>query len=408
MPPVMEFHRNTVEAVVRSLGEIFNGKKYADKVIERTLKQHPRWGSRDRRFIAETTYEAVRWWRLLQEVSGHRALDERAIWNMVGTWLVINGKQLPEWNEFKDVNPERAEERKEKFRGDRKIRESIPDWLDELGSRELGQSWEKELRALNEQAKVILRVNTLKTSVDGLQKQLAEQAVETNVLDGVPDALVLSKRQNVFQLKEFREGLFEIQDTSSQQVAYFMEPEPGMRVIDACAGAGGKTLHIATLMKNKGKVIAMDVEQWKLDELKKRARRAGVFNVEPKMIESGKTVKKLHETADRLLLDVPCSGLGVLKRNPDAKWKLSPQFIEEVKVKQQEVLNNYSSMLKPGGILVYATCSFLSSENEKQVEKFISEQKGCFELLAEKKIMPSEGFDGFYMARLKKVESLKV
>lgn len=408
MPPVMEFHRNTVEAVVRSLGEIFNGKKYADKVIERTLKQHPRWGSRDRRFIAETTYEAVRWWRLLQEVSGHRALDERAIWNMVGTWLVINGKQLPEWNEFKDVNPERAKERKEKFRSDRKIRESIPDWLDELGNRELGQSWEKELRALNEQAKVILRVNTLKTSVDGLQKQLAEQAVETNVLDGVPDALVLSKRQNVFQLKEFREGLFEIQDTSSQQVAYFMEPEPGMRVIDACAGAGGKTLHIATLMKNKGKVIAMDVEQWKLDELKKRARRAGVFNVEPKMIESGKTVKKLHETADRLLLDVPCSGLGVLKRNPDAKWKLSPQFIEEVKVKQQEVLNNYSSMLKPGGILVYATCSFLSSENEKQVEKFISEQKGCFELLAEKKIMPSEGFDGFYMARLKKVESLKV
>ena len=119
--------------------------------------------------------------------------------------------------------------------------------------------------------------------------------------------------------------------------------------------------------------------------------------------ESSKTIKRLENSADRLLLDVPCSGLGVLKRNPDAKWKLTADFIDQVKVKQQEVLTNYSSMLKPGGLMVYATCSLLASENEKQVEKFIRDQKGNFEFVEEKKIMPSEGFDGFYMARIKKV-----
>ena len=398
----MEFHRNVVEGIVRSLGEIFNEKKYADKVIERTFKKNPRWGSRDRRFIAETVYEIVRWWRLLQEVSGHRSLDERAMWNLVGAWLIIDKYNLPDWPEFKDIDQRKIEDKYEKAKGVRKIRESIPDWLDELGEKELRNKWDKELHALNQQAKVVLRTNTLKTSVGELQKQLAEQSVETSTLSNAPDALVLNKRQNVFQLPQFKEGLFEIQDASSQQVAYFMNVEPGMRVIDACAGAGGKTLHIATLMKNKGKVVALDVDQWKLDELKKRARRAGTFNVETKLIESGKTVKKLYESADRLLLDVPCSGLGVLKRNPDAKWKLSPRFIEEVKVKQQEVLKNYGSILKPGGMMVYATCSLLASENEKQIEKFITEQKG-FELIEEKRIMPSEGFDGFYMARLKKV-----
>lgn len=398
----MEFHRNVVEAVVRSLSEIFNEKRYADKVVEKTLKQNPRWGSRDRKFIAETTYETVRWWRLLQEVSGHRSLDETAMWNFIGAWFILNQEELPDWPQFRDIDPEKILDKYEKIKNIRKIRESVPDWLDELGSIELGAKWGKELNALNEQAKVVLRTNTLKISVSELQKQLTEQNVETRTISNASDALVLSKRQNVFQLKQFKEGLFEIQDASSQQVAYFMNVEPGMRVIDACAGAGGKTLHIATLMKNKGKVVALDVEQWKLDELKKRARRAGTFNVETKLIESGKTIKKLHETADRLLLDVPCSGLGVLKRNPDAKWKLSPEFIAEVKIKQQEVLNNYSNMLKPGGMMVYATCSLLASENEKQVEKFLAEQKGRFELMEEKKILPSEGFDGFYMARIKK------
>jgi 16S rRNA (cytosine967-C5)-methyltransferase len=156
-------------------------------------------------------------------------------------------------------------------------------------------------------------------------------------------------------------------------------------------------------MKNKGRVIAMDTEAWKLEELKKRARRAGVSNIEARVIESSKTVKRLEGSADRLLLDVPCSGLGVLKRNPDAKWKLSVDFIDQVKVLQQQLLNNYSIMVKPGGMIVYSTCSVLPSENEKQVEKFLEMQKGNFLLEEQKWILPSEGFDGFFMARVKRL-----
>jgi 16S rRNA (cytosine967-C5)-methyltransferase len=173
--------------------------------------------------------------------------------------------------------------------------------------------------------------------------------------------------------------------------------------VDACAGAGGKTLHLSALMKNKGRILAMDSEGWKLDELKKRARRSGAANIETRTIDSSKAIKRLDKSADRLLLDVPCSGLGVLKRNPDAKWKLSPEFIDRVRNTQQTIISDYSKIVKPGGMMVYSTCSLLPSENEDQVKTFLSSEKNEFELIEEKKIMPSEGFDGFYMARLKRI-----
>ena len=405
----MKLFRNLTEAVNEALEEIFNENRYADKVIERVLKQNPKWGSRDRKFIAETTYEMVRWWRLLSEITPHtnqesiKKYSGENFWNLFGAYLVLNNQELPVWEEFKNINRELIINNLEKIKSIRKIRESIPDWLDETCAGELAEDvWEKEIRALNEQAKVVLRTNTLKTTRSDLQGKLLLQNIETGVVDFSLDALALKQRQNIFQLPEFKEGLFEVQDAASQLVAPFLKAETGMRVIDACAGGGGKTLHLAALMKNKGKIIAMDTEQWKLDELKRRARRAGASNIETKIIESNKTIKRLQNSADRLLLDVPCSGLGVLKRNPDAKWKLSHEYIERVKKQQQEILQNYSSMLKKDGILVYATCSILPSENEKQVEKFLSAQKGNFELLEEKKVFPSMGFDGFYMVALKK------
>jgi len=173
-------------------------------------------------------------------------------------------------------------------------------------------------------------------------------------------------------------------------------------VIDACAGGGGKTLHLAALMQNKGRIIALDTENWKLEELKKRARRAGASNmIETRLIESSKTIKRLENSADRLLLDVPCSGLGVLKRNPDAKWKLSLESIEKVKELQQKILNDYLFMLKPGGLMVYSTCSILPSENERQIDKILAERKEL-QLIKQKMLYPSQGYDGFYMALMKK------
>lgn len=192
-----------------------------------------------------------------------------------------------------------------------------------------------------------------------------------------------------------------MQDASSQLVAPFLEVEEGMTVVDACAGAGGKSLHIAAAMKNKGTLISMDVEERKLLELKKRAERAGVSIAQTYLI-TAQLLKKLDRTADRLLVDVPCSGLGVLRRNPDAKWKLSPAFVADIKQTQQKILQQYSSMVKTNGLLVYATCSILPGENQQQVATFLSANP-AFEFIEDKKIMPSDGFDGFYMARLKRV-----
>jgi 16S rRNA (cytosine967-C5)-methyltransferase len=202
----------------------------------------------------------------------------------------------------------------------------------------------------------------------------------------------------------FKDGLFEVQDASSQLVAYFLDVQPGMRVVDTCAGAGGKTLHLASLMENKGQLIAMDLYESKLKQLKLRAKRNGAFNIEPRVIEGTKSIKKLHEKADRVLIDAPCSGLGVMKRNPDSKWKLQPEFIENIKKVQAEVLENYSKIVKPGGKMVYATCSILPSENEEQIKRFLSTDSGKnFTFIKDKKVLAYEsGFDGFYMALLER------
>lgn len=397
----MRLHRTTSEAVIQALHLIFEENRYADKVIEKVLKQNPRWGARDRRFIAETTYDIVRWYRWFRELTQAKGTD---YWKLLAAWCILSEVDLPAWDEFGEVSSADVREREKRTMYSRKIRESIPDWLDELGEKELGtKKWDAELHALNEEAPVVLRVNTLKITKDGLQRKLQEENIDTAVLENFPDAIVLEERQNIFTTPAFKEGLFEVQDAGSQLISGFLRMAPGLRVIDACAGAGGKSLHLAALMKNKGRIVSMDTEQWKLDELQKRARRAGVSNIETRLIESGKTIKRLAGSADRLLLDVPCSGLGVLKRNPDAKWKLSVAFIDKVKELQQHILNDYCDMLKPGGLMVYSTCSILPSENENQVQRFLTLKKGAFELVEEKHILPSEGFDGFYMALVKKL-----
>jgi len=221
-------------------------------------------------------------------------------------------------------------------------------------------------------------------------------------VEGVPSAQRVTIRKNLFSTPAFKKGWFEVQYAGSRRIASFLKVEPGMRVIDACAGAGGKTLHLATLMQNKGSVIAMDIHGWKLKELKLRARRNNIHNIEGRVIENSKVIKRLDKKADRLLLDVPCSGLGVLRRNPDSKWKMRPEFLKEVKGIQADILKRYARMLKPGGKMVYATCSILPEENEEQVNAFLKENKQ-YSLEEEKHISPAEsGFDGFYMARLSK------
>jgi len=402
----MRLHRNLVYTTIDSLNAIFNEGEYADKVVARALKKDKRWGSSDRKFVAETIYEIVRWKRLYAEIADVKEPYNREnLWRMFSVWAVLRGYPIPDWKQLEGVPERKIKGRFDELSKIRTFKESIPDWMDELGVKELGEKiWTKEIAAQNQPAKVILRVNTLKTTKDKLRAILMDLNIETEYLKDQPDALVLKERANVFLTDAFKEGFFEVQDANSQLVAHFLEVKPGMRVVDACAGAGGKTLHIASIMENKGQLIAMDLYESKLKQLKLRAKRNSAFNIEYRIIDSTKVIKKLHEKADRVLIDAPCSGLGVLKRNPDAKWKLQPEFIENIKKVQSEVLENYSKMVKPGGKLVYATCSVLPSENQEQVKKFLSGETGKnFTFVKDSKILASEsGFDGFYMALLER------
>lgn len=402
----MRLHRNLVFTTIDSLMAIFNEGEYADKVVARALKKDKRWGSHDRKFVAETIYEIVRWKRLYVEIAEVKEpYDRDNIWRIFAVWAVLRGYNLPDWKYFEETPVRRIKGRFDELTKTRKFKESIPDWMDDLGVKELGEAiWAKELAAQNEQAKVILRVNKLKTTKEKLRAILMDLNIATEFHADYPDALILTERANVFLTDAFKDGFFEVQDASSQLVAYFLDVKPGMRVVDTCAGAGGKTLHLASLMENKGQLIAMDLYESKLKQLKIRAKRNGAFNIEPRVIESTKTIKKLHEKADRVLIDAPCSGLGVLKRNPDSKWKLQPEFIENIKKIQAEVLENYSKIVKPGGKLVYATCSVLPSENQEQIKHFLTTEIGKeFTFVEDKKVLAHEsGFDGFYMALLER------
>jgi len=401
----MKLHRNLVFATIDSLQLIFNEKKQADKVLKNTLKRDKRWGARDRGFIAETTYDIVRWKRLYSNIADvNEPFDRSNLFRLFTVWATLKGIQIPDWPQFENTPTRKIKGRFDELSKIRKYKESIPDWLDELGVKELGKKWDKEIHSLNQVADVVLRVNTLKTTKEQLQNNLQDLEIETEILKGYPQALKLKERKNVFVTDAFKKGWFEVQDASSQKVAKFLNPKPGTKVVDTCAGAGGKSLHLAALMENKGQIIALDIYENKLKELKRRAKRNGAHNIETRTIDSSKVIKKLIGKADKILIDAPCSGIGVLKRNPDSKWKLQPEFLENIKNTQKEILDSYSRMVKPGGQMVYATCSILPSENENQVNDFLNRESGKdFKFVKEDKILPSEtGFDGFYMALIQK------
>lgn len=395
----MKIHKLLVEQVIYALEEIFDHGQYADKTIERAMKHHRKWGSRDRKFFAETVYEILRWKRLLVELAG-----DTDYWKVFGAYFLRKGEELPDWEEFHGLTLAKVQEREKKITNVA-ISQSIPDWMYERGLNEIGKDFDSIVRALNVPAEVYLRTNTLKIQPDELIKQFATEGVEVEKVSAdLPLALKMKERKNVFATEAFKKGYFEVQDAASQMVAQLMDLEPGMRVVDACAGAGGKSLHIATFLKNKGKILSLDIHEWKLKELKTRAKRNGVDVIETRVIDSNKVIKRLAESADRVLLDVPCSGIGVLRRNPDAKWKLSNEEIGRLEQLQFEILTTYSQMTKKGGKLVYATCSLLPSENERQVQKFMAENGEHWKLVKELHVRPdTDGYDGFYAALLQRL-----
>jgi 16S rRNA (cytosine967-C5)-methyltransferase len=391
----MKMHRLLAEAAAGIVKSVFKEHKVLDHALAAAFEQNPRWGKRDRGFIAGTVFEVARWRRAL----GFLADSEETNAICAAQWVRM-GFEIPDWWIYKGLQADEMKAREADLAGQpRAVRESIPDWLDEVGSAELGPAWDAEMAALNRRAPVYLRVNTLKADRAQAIAWLASSGVEAAEVPGLPDALVLAPDKML--PKPLRaDGRVEIQDAGSQLIAPLLDPQPGERIIDACSGAGGKALHLAAWMGNEGRVYAMDVDAGKLAELGRRAKRAGATCVIAKPITES-TPADFAEIADRLLIDAPCSGLGTLKRQPDLKWRLKPAQLERVRGIQKELLATYSAMLRPGGRLVYATCSILPSENRAAVDFLL--EKGGFTLLEERPVSPAAtGFDGFYAAALVK------
>jgi len=395
---------NIVAGVLESLEMSFGKGLYADKVVERLLRQNKKWGSRDRSFVAEHTYEMVRWWALLWGLLGEEPTTKRKdLQKLFGVYWLWRGFDLPDWPKFDAVRGIDVEERLSALSGTATL-ESYAHWFDEEARKQLGTKWDTIARAMNIPNAVNLRVNTLKSSEENVLIELNNAGLEVQPHPVFDKALVLKGRPRLNNLEGFKTGRFEVQDAGSQSIAPFLNPKPGSTVIDACAGAGGKTLHLGALMKNDGKLIAMDVEGRKLGELLKRTQRSGLTIVQTRAWEEPGVLDELSNSADYVLLDVPCSGSGVIKREPDTKWKLQPEHLDRLESVQFSIIRDYSRLLKIDGIMVYATCSILPKENRLQVDAFLAHPAGAqFELLEDFTVDPSHHNDGFYMARLRKL-----
>ena len=241
-------------------------------------------------------------------------------------------------------------------------------FLDQFGEKETLLLCE----SLNGQAPLSLRANSLKSSVEECQEAVRKEGVATERTKLSPFGLIVPKRINIFQIQAFRDGLFEVQDEGSQLVPYLLDPKPTAKVLDACAGAGGKTLELAALMKNRGEIVAADVNSFRLDQLRKRAQRAGVSNVRIRQVQDiADLAEQYTDYFDVVLIDAPCSGIGTLRRNPGMKWMVTEETIREVSEKQLHILEACVPFVKTGGRVAYATCTLFREENETVVENFL-------------------------------------
>ncbi len=325
----------------------------------------------------------------------------RHVNRLITVYCADKGWPVPELDCGEGFDRSHLSKRLGQARNDVLLNQGCPIWLNELGQKELKEAWPAERLALSTEPRRFIRCNELKGDRDTLASRLAGEGVVTRAVKDIKTALEVTSSCALFRTQCFKDGLFEQQDAGSQLIAPFCQVKPHQCVIDACAGAGGKTLHLAALMQGRGQLIALDTAAWRLEELKKRARRAGAFNIEVRLIDSSKVIKRLEGRGDCVLIDAPCSGTGVLRRTPDSKWRDSTAFLKELRHTQAEILNSFSRMVKPGGLLVYSTCSIMPSENRAQVDRFL-EAHPEFTLEEDRQQLPSMGYDGFYMARMRK------
>lgn len=343
----------------------------ADGVVSAFFRQHRNLGPRERHTLAETAYAVLRRRLLYQHLAkdGPGALERRlAALAWQGSETFLRGALGP----HEQAWLERAKAVDLSALPD-KLRHNLPDWLAApLHERLPDDEFWRLAAALVEPAPLDLRVNTLKAKREEVVQQLAEAGIEAVPTAYSPWGLRVAGKPALQKLEPFTSGAVEVQDEGSQLLAALLDPKRGEMVVDFCAGAGGKTLALGAAMRNTGRLYAFDVSGHRLDALKPRLARSGLSNVHPAQIahERDDRIKRLAGKIDRVLVDAPCSGLGTLRRNPDLKWRQSPQAVTELVAKQRAILDSAARLLKPGGRLVYATCSLLEAENEAVAQAF--------------------------------------
>jgi 16S rRNA (cytosine967-C5)-methyltransferase len=368
---------------------------FATDIIARTFRAHRELSSGDRRLVSETVYGLIRMNRRLDAVVdelpasaalGPLARDElkllvyEARSGVPVEALAAEAQRLV--RESIDLSRTAGDEA---GLGNRRgldreaTRLSYPTWLIELLIEDYGDAEGLALaEAMNRRAPMAVRANTLRTTRQALIGRLAEEHVVAQPTPLAPAGLLFETRVNAFALSAFRDGFFEVMDEGSQLVAELVAPPPGGRVVDACAGAGGKTLAIGAALGGKGRLLALDTDGKKLEELRRRARRAGLTNLEARAVQSsGAPVSgpPLHLGGfDRVLVDAPCSGLGTLRRNPEARWRLTRAAVESFPARQLALLVTYAPLVAVGGRLIYATCTIARLENERVIERFLAER----------------------------------
>ncbi|WP_284616558.1 RsmB/NOP family class I SAM-dependent RNA methyltransferase [Aquabacterium humicola] len=343
----------------------------ADGIVSAFFRKHKNLGLRERHALAETAYAVLRRRPLYQHLaqSGHGALERRlAILAWQGPDALLRGALGPTEQQW------RAQVQALDRSGfSEKLRHNLPDWLAGALRTQLGdEAFWALVTALDAPAPLDLRVNTMKLRREQAQQTLADAGIESQPTPYSPWGLRVHGKPGLNKLPIFIGGGVEVQDEGSQLLVSLLDPKRGEMVVDFCAGAGGKTLAIGAAMRSTGRLYAFDVSGHRLEALKPRLKRSGLSNVHPAQIahERDDRVKRLAGKIDRVLVDAPCSGLGTLRRNPDLKWRQSPKAVAELQAKQRAILDSAARLVKPGGRLVYATCSLLVEENEQVAGAF--------------------------------------
>lgn len=364
-PPLKRLRTAQARQAAELIEEILCTHKPADRVLEQHFRGHRNMGANDRRNVAELVYGVLREYRLFSHLSAsEQALSALSVYLQIRQhWTPA---QLAELG-LPTMQPPPAAELP--FA----IRYSLPDWLADRLLDEQGPEQAAALaQSLLQPATLDIRVNTLKTTRTTLARSLAEQGYPVQATPFSPLGLRRHERSPLFNLASFQDGWFEVQDEGSQLLALLVDARPGQRVVDLCAGAGGKSLALAALMENRGEIWACDVASRRLQELRRRMRRAGAHNirVQPIVDVQDANLAPLLGRCQRVLLDVPCSGTGTLRRNPDLKWR--PLELSELRQMQAEILAAGARLVQPGGRLIYATCSLLRAENQAIIEEFLA------------------------------------